>query len=86
MRNTFEVDAVTKELFITAPHVHGGKKRLFHHDNRFGPIRAFRHDHCAISPIGGTYNPVVMGPREITYPENGTWRWLISRARYMVGN
>ena len=69
----FEVDAVTRELFITAPHTMEAKSNFSITITASDPSGRSDTTTVKVSPIGGTYNPVVMGPREITYPENGTW-------------
>ena len=69
----FSFDAVTKELFLTAPHVLETKSAFSITITASDPSGRSDTITVKVSPIGGTYNPVVMGPREITYPENGTW-------------
>ena len=69
----FEVDAVTRELFITAPHTMEAKSNFSITITASDPSGRYDTITVKVSPIGGTYNPVVMGPWDITYPENGTW-------------
>ena len=69
----FSFDAVTKELFLSAPHVLETKSAFSITLTASDPSGRSDTITVQISPSGGTYNPVVMGPWDITYPENGTW-------------
>ena len=70
----FEVDAVTRELFITAPHTMEAKSNFSITITASDPSGRSDTTTVKVSPIGGTYNPCC----------NGSPRDHISRERYLA--
>ena len=69
----FDIDQTDRELFITEPHALEAKSEYLITITATDASGRSDTATVKVSPIGGTYNPVVMGPWDITYPENGTW-------------
>ena len=76
----FRIDALKGDLYTTAAHIYDNPSNALPSNGKFrititatDPSGLHDSIKVAIAPSGGGSPPVVVGPRYITFPENGTW-------------
>ena len=69
----FRIDPFRGELFTTTAHAFNDERSYAITITATDPSEAFDSITVTLEPSGGTNNPVVSGPEDIVYPENGTW-------------
>ena len=70
----FRIDRSGGTLFTTKTHAFNDKISYSITITATDPSGEFDSIEITLTPSGGTHNPVVSGPEDIVYPENGTWQ------------
>ena len=70
----FRIDPFRGELFTTTAHAFNDKSSYAITITATDPSAASDSITITLMPSGGGHNPVVSGPEDIVYPENGTWQ------------
>ena len=70
----FRIDPSRGTLFTTEAHAFNDTRSYSITITATDPSGEFDSIEITLTPSGGTHNPVVSGPEDIVYPENGTWQ------------
>ena len=70
----FRIDRSGGTLFTTEAHAFNETRSYSITITATDPSGEFDSIEITLTPSGGTHNPVVSGPEDIVYPENGTWQ------------